>query len=35
MTSLGMVTELTGRERYRVYRYTPFLDVLADDPEPA
>ena len=33
MTSLGMVAELTGRKRYRVYRYSPFLDVLADDPE--
>ena len=35
MTSLGMVAELTGQERYRVYRYSPFLDVLTDDPEPA
>ena len=35
MTSLGMIVELTGRQRYRVYRYTPFLDVLSDDPEPA
>ena len=35
MTSLGIVAELTGRQRYRVYRYTPFLDVLSDDPEPA
>ena len=35
MTSLGMVAELTGQERYRVYRYTPFLDVLSDDAEPA
>ena len=35
MTSLGMIAELTGRQRYRVYRYTPFLDVLLDDPEPA
>ena len=31
MTALGMVAELTGRQRYRVYRYTPFLDVLVDD----
>ncbi|MCY4423128.1 MAG: hypothetical protein OXC06_08670 [Acidimicrobiaceae bacterium] len=35
MTSLGMIAELTGRQRYRVYRYTPFLEVLSDDPEPA
>lgn len=35
MTTLGMVAELTGRQRYRVYRYTPFLDVLADDSDPA
>ena len=35
MTSLGIIAELTGRQRYRVYRYTPFLDVLSDDPEPA
>ena len=31
MTSSGIVSELTGRERYRVYRYSPFLDVLVDD----
>ena len=35
MTSLGMIVELTGRQRYRVYRYTPFLEVLSDDSEPA
>ena len=35
MTSLGIIAELTGRQRYRVYRYTPFLDMLSDDPEPA
>ena len=32
MASLGIVAELTGRRRYRVYRYSPFLDVLADRP---
>ena len=31
MASFGIVSELTGRERYRVYRYSPFLDVLVDD----
>ena len=35
MTSSGIVVELTGRQRYRVYRYTPFLEVLSDDPDPA
>ena len=35
MTSLGVVAELTGRKRYRVYRYSPFLDVLADEPDSA
>ena len=29
----GIVEEVTGRRRDRVYRYSPFLDVLADDPE--
>lgn len=28
MAFLGMVEEVTGRERYRVYRYTPFLEAL-------
>lgn len=31
MAELGMVTEITGRRRNRVYRYSPFLDILADD----
>ena len=35
MASLGVVAELTGRKRYRVYRYSPFLDVLADEPDSA
>ena len=35
MTALGVVAELTGRKRYRVYRYSPFLDVLADEPDSA
>ncbi len=30
----GIVEEVTGRRRDRVYRYSPFLDVLADDPDP-
>ena len=31
MTPLGIVAEITGRRRNRVYRYSPFLDVLSDD----
>lgn len=31
MASLGIVTEITGRQRNRVYRYSPFLNILADD----
>ena len=31
----GIIEEVTGRRRDRVYRYSPFLDILADDPEPA
>lgn len=33
LIALGIVDEITGRHRDRVYRYTPFLDVLADDTE--
>jgi hypothetical protein len=25
---LDIVTEMTGRERYRVYAYTGYLDIL-------
>ena len=32
MVSIGMVDEVTGQRRNRVYRYSPFLDVLTDDP---
>ena len=35
LDALGIVDEVTGRRRNRVYRYSPFLDILADDPEPA
>ena len=31
MAPLGIVDEVTGRRRNRVYRYSPFLDILADD----
>ena len=31
----GIVEEVTGRRRDRVYRYSPFLDVLVDDAEPS
>ena len=32
LVTLGIVEEITGRKRDRVYRYSPFLDVLADRP---
>ena len=35
MVSLEIVEEITGQRRNRVYRYSPFLDVLVDDPETA
>ena len=35
LVALGVVDEITGRRRNRVYRYSPFLDILADDTEPA
>ena len=35
LVALGIVDEVTGRRRSRVYRYSPFLDILADDSEPA
>ena len=31
MVRLGMVAEVTGLRRNRVYRYSPFLDKLTDD----
>ena len=34
MMMRGIVEEVTGRRRDRVYRYSPFLGVLADDPDP-
>ena len=35
MVSMGVVNEITGRRRNRVYRYSSFLDVLVNDPESA
>ncbi len=35
LVALGIVDEITGRRRNRVYRYSPFLDLLTDDSEPA
>ena len=35
LVALGIVDELTGQRRNRVYRYSPFLDILVDDAEPA
>ena len=34
LVALGIVDEITSRRRNRVYRYSPFLDVLVDDPSP-
>ncbi len=31
MVELGMVAEITGQRRNRVYRYSQFLDILVDD----
>lgn len=31
LVELGLVVEITGHRRNRVYRYSPFLDILADD----
>lgn len=33
LVALGVVDEVTGGRRYRIYRYSPFLDVLADEPD--
>ena len=33
LVALGVVDEMTGNRRNRVYRYSPFLDVLADEPD--
>ena len=30
MASLGIVEEVTGQKRNRVYRYSPFLDLFTD-----
>ena len=35
MVSMEIVDEITGLRRNRVYRYSPFLDVLADDGDSA
>lgn len=34
MVSMEIVDEITGRRRNRVYRYSPFLDLMADDSAP-
>jgi Fic family protein len=34
MEQLGMVREITGRQRDRLYAYTPYLDILAEGTEP-
>ncbi len=31
MAAVGIVEEVTGQKRNRVYRYTPFLDALTDE----
>lgn len=35
LVSLGIVDEITGLRRNRVYRYSPFLDVLTNDADSA
>ena len=35
LTALGVVTEITGRRRNRLYSYSPFLSLLAGDDEPS
>ena len=35
MVSMRIIDEITGQRRNRVYRYSPFLDILADDRDPA
>ena len=34
LTAAGIVAEVTGGKRNRVYRYSPFLDLLTDEGEP-
>lgn len=34
MTDLGIVRELTGRRRGRLFAYGPYLDLLAPGTEP-
>lgn len=34
LSRAGVLTEITGRERDRVYAYREYLDVLATDTEP-
>jgi len=33
LESLGMINEITGGQRRRAFRYTPYLDLFAD-PQP-
>jgi hypothetical protein len=30
LESLGIITELTGGQRHRAFRYTPYLDLFTD-----
>jgi len=33
MIKLGLVSEITGRERYRLFAYTRFIDLLSEGTE--
>lgn len=33
LTSLGLLQEITGQKRHRVFRYAPYLDLFADGPQ--
>ena len=34
LQELGILSEITGRDRNRVYKYTQYLDVLSEGTEP-
>ena len=34
LVDLGVVREITGKQRHRVYRYTAFMEILSEGTEP-
>ena len=34
LEDLGIIAEVTGRDRNRIYKYTKYLDVLSEGTEP-